>query len=82
MDVYLGIIQLFAFNYPPIGWALCNGQMLSVNENQALFTLIGTHFGGDGVTNFAVPNLNQAALSTNLFGNWYIATQGIYPNRN
>jgi len=44
-------------NFAPIGWALCNGQLLPINQNQALYALLGTSFGGDGVTNFALPNL-------------------------
>jgi microcystin-dependent protein len=46
-----------SFNFPPKGWALCNGQLLPINQNQALFALLGTTFGGDGRTTFALPNL-------------------------
>lgn len=56
-DAYLGEIRMFSGNYAPVGWALCNGQTLSISENEALFTLIGTTYGGNGVTTFAVPDL-------------------------
>ena len=59
MDVYLGTIQAFAFNFVPHGWAACNGQLLAVSSYQALFALLGTQFGGDGVHNFALPNLQS-----------------------
>lgn len=54
---YLGEIKLFSFNFPPKGWAFCNGQLLPITQNQALFSLLGTTYGGDGRTNFALPNL-------------------------
>jgi microcystin-dependent protein len=46
-----------SFNFPPKGWALCNGQLLPINQHQALFSLLGTTFGGNGQTTFALPNL-------------------------
>ena len=54
---YLGEIRSIAFGYAPKGWALCNGQLLPVNQNQALFSLLGTTYGGNGTTTFALPNL-------------------------
>lgn len=54
---YLSEIRIFSFNFPPKGWAFCNGQLLPINQNQALFSLLGTTFGGDGRVNFALPNL-------------------------
>jgi microcystin-dependent protein len=54
---FLSEIKLFAFNFPPKGWAFCNGQLLPINQNQALFALLGTTYGGDGRVNFALPNL-------------------------
>lgn len=54
---YLAEIRIFSFAYPPKGWALCNGQLLSTNEYSALFSLLGTYYGGDGVKTFALPNL-------------------------
>ena len=54
---YLGEMRIFSFNFPPKGWALCNGQLLPINQNQALFSILGTTYGGDGRVNFALPNL-------------------------
>ena len=56
MDPYVGEIRLFGFNYPTTGWALCNGQLLAVQNYSALFALLGNQYGGDGVTTFALPN--------------------------
>jgi microcystin-dependent protein len=56
-DQYLGEIRMFAGNYAPEGWAMCNGQLLSISQNAALFSLIGTTYGGDGQTTFALPDL-------------------------
>lgn len=53
----IGEIRMFAGNFAPLGWALCNGQLLSIAGNDFLFTLIGTTYGGDGQTNFALPDL-------------------------
>lgn len=57
IDPYLGQIEIFAFPFAPEGWALCNGQLLSINANVDLFSLLGTTFGGDGQTTFALPDL-------------------------
>jgi microcystin-dependent protein len=54
---FLGEIKIVSFNFAPQGWALCNGQFLPINQNQALFSLLGTTFGGNGQTNFALPDL-------------------------
>ena len=54
---YLGEIEFFGFNFAPRGWALCQGQIMPINQNQALFSLLGTNFGGDGRTTFALPDL-------------------------
>ena len=56
-EPFLAEIKLVTFNFPPKGWAFCNGQLLPINQNQALFSLLGTTFGGDGRVNFALPNL-------------------------
>jgi len=56
-EPFLSEIRVFSFNFPPKGWALCNGQILPINQNQALFALLGTTYGGDGRVNFALPNL-------------------------
>jgi microcystin-dependent protein len=54
---YLGEIRIFTCNFAPVGWAMCNGQLLPIIQNQALFSLLGTQYGGDGQTTFALPNL-------------------------
>jgi microcystin-dependent protein len=56
-EPFLAEIRIFSFAFAPKGWALCNGQLLPINQNQALFSLLGTTFGGDGRVNFALPNL-------------------------
>lgn len=56
-DPYLSEIRIMSFNFAPQGWAQCNGQLLPINQNQALFSLLGTTFGGNGQTNFALPDL-------------------------
>lgn len=56
-EPFLAEIRIMSFNFPPKGWALSNGQLLPINQNQALFSLLGTTFGGNGQTNFALPNL-------------------------
>src|SRR5258708_28478204 len=54
---YLAKVRIFSFNFPPKGWAFCNGQTLPINQNQALFSILGTTYGGNGQTTFALPNL-------------------------
>ena len=56
-EPFLSEIRIMSFNFAPKGWALCNGQLLPINQNQALFALLGTIYGGDGRTNFALPEL-------------------------
>lgn len=56
-EPFLSEIRLVSFNFAPQGWAFCNGQLLPINQNQALFSLLGTTYGGNGQTNFALPNL-------------------------
>lgn len=88
-EIFIGTIRIFPFGYAPNGWALCNGQTMQVAQNQALFSLISNHFGGDGKTTFALPNLTGAgpdALTIHDqnqegYCQYYIATQGYYPSR-
>lgn len=61
MDQFLGEIRLFAGNFEPKGWAFCNGQLLTVSRYTALFSLLGTQYGGDGKNNFALPNFQGRA---------------------
>lgn len=56
-EPFLSEIRMMSFNFAPRGWALCNGQLLPINQNQALFSLLGTTYGGDGRVNFALPDL-------------------------
>ena len=56
-EPFLSEIRIMSFNFPPKGWALCNGQLLPINQNQALFSLLGTTYGGDGRVNFGLPDL-------------------------
>jgi microcystin-dependent protein len=57
MDPFLGEIRMVGFNYEPQGWAFCNGQLLPIRNNTALYALLGTQFGGDGVNTFGLPDL-------------------------
>ena len=60
-DPFLGEIRMFGGNFAPQGWALCNGQLLSISQNTALFSLLGTNYGGDGRTTFGLPDLRGRA---------------------
>jgi len=60
-DQFLAEIRIFAGNFAPKGWAFCNGQILSISQNTALFSILGTTYGGDGKSNFALPNLQGSA---------------------
>ncbi|WP_264551943.1 phage tail protein [Flavobacterium sp. N2038] len=62
MDEIMGTIKIFAFNFAPKQWALCNGQLLSISQNSALFSLLGTMYGGDGVSTFALPDLRGRSM--------------------
>lgn len=72
---FLGQIQPFGFGFAPRGWALCNGQLLSISQNTALFALLGTMYGGNGITTFALPNLQSRvgmSAGTDPVGNSYV----------
>jgi len=58
---FLGEVKMISWNFPPKGWAFCNGQLLPINQNQALFSILGTTYGGNGQTNFALPDLRGRA---------------------
>jgi microcystin-dependent protein len=66
-DPFMSEIRMMSFNFPPKGWALCNGQTMAINQNQALFSLLGTTYGGNGQTTFALPNL-QGRVPTHMGG--------------
>jgi microcystin-dependent protein len=61
MDPFVAEIRIFSFNFPPKGWAFCDGQILPISQNTALFSLLGTTYGGNGQSTFALPNLQGAA---------------------
>lgn len=61
MDPFVAEIRIFPFNFAPIGWALCNGQLMPLSQNTALFSLLGTTYGGDGKSTFALPDLQGCA---------------------
>jgi microcystin-dependent protein len=61
MDPFVAEIRIFPFNFPPKGWAFCNGQLLPISQNTPLFALLGTTYGGDGKSNFALPDLQGNA---------------------
>jgi len=85
MEPYLGSLLLVPYNFAPQGWAFCQGQLMPISQNTALFSLIGTTYGGDGVTTFALPNLTGPQAMTDASGaalNWIIALVGVYPSRN
>ena len=79
METFLGLIQLFPYNFAPAGWMPCDGQLQQIARNPALFSLLGTLYGGDGVSTFALPNLKGKEPAPNL--HYCIAVEGIYPTR-
>jgi microcystin-dependent protein len=78
-EVIIGSLALFPYTFTPKGWELCNGKLLNVSQYQGLYTLIGTKFGGDGIKEFAIPDLTGTEPKPGL--NYYIAVQGIFPSR-
>lgn len=74
-DPFLGEIRLFGFNYAPVGWAFCDGQLLPIALNLPLFSLLGTEFGGDGITTFALPDL-RGRVSIHRSTNFIIGQNG------
>lgn len=58
-EPYIGEIRMVGFSFPPVGWSMCDGQLIPISQNDALFTLIGTTYGGDGQETFALPNLQS-----------------------
>jgi microcystin-dependent protein len=61
MDPFVAEIRIFPFNFPPKGWAFCDGQLMAISQNTALFSLLGTTYGGDGKSNFGLPNMQGNA---------------------
>ncbi|HVN01419.1 MAG TPA: tail fiber protein [Caulobacteraceae bacterium] len=78
-DFFIGELRLMSFNFPPKGWAFANGQTLAINQNQALFALFGTTYGGNGVTTFQLPNMQSRVPihfgTSPIDGNTYVQGQ-------
>jgi len=83
MDPFTGEIRAFGFNFAPRGWAQCDGQLMQISQNQALFALIGTTYGGDGRATFALPDLRTSGIPAGpgITVSYCIALQGIFPTR-
>ncbi len=79
MEPFIGQIQLFPYNYAPQYWAFCEGQIMRIQDNHALFALIGRQFGGDGKTTFALPDLRGKEPAPDM--HYCIALGGIFPSR-
>jgi microcystin-dependent protein len=80
MEPFLGQISLFGFDFAPRGWARCDGQVLPIDRNTALFAVLGTQFGGDGRTTFALPKMDAVKVG-GASVHYYIALQGVFPPR-
>lgn len=87
-DSYMGYIAMFAGSYPPSGYMDCDGSLLSIVQNSALFSILGNDYGGDGVTTFAVPDLRPRDANGNPVNfvpdkpRYCICFRGVYPSRN
>lgn len=79
MDPFLGLIRLLPYNFTPYGWLPCEGQILQIMQNSALFALIGAKFGGNGTTTFALPDLRGFEPQSG--ARYFMATMGIFPSR-
>jgi hypothetical protein len=79
---FLGEVETFAFDFCPVGWTTLNGELLPISQNQALFALLGTTYGGDGRTTFALPTAKPIFTATGAVLLQCIALQGIFPSRN
>jgi microcystin-dependent protein len=79
-DQFVAEIRIFPFNFPPTGWAFCNGQLMPISQNTALFSLLGTTYGGDGKSTFALPTLDPLPAERGTL-QYCIAVQGYFPPR-
>ena len=79
---YIGEIRMFAGNFAPVGWMFCLGQLIPISENDMLFNLIGTTYGGDGQTTFALPAAKPAVSATGATLTQCISLFGIFPSQN
>jgi microcystin-dependent protein len=80
-EPFLSEIRVMSFDFPPKGWALCNGQLLPINQNQALFSLLGTNYGGNGIVTFALPTAKPIYTANGAPLLQCIALQGVFPSR-
>ena len=80
MEPFVGQITEVEFNFAPEDWALCDGEILNISDNQMLFSLLGTKYGGDGRRTFALPDLRERASKNKL--NYIICLNGKFPQRN
>jgi microcystin-dependent protein len=78
---FIGEVETFAFNFCPVGWTTLNGQLMPISQNTALFSLLGTTYGGDGVTTFALPTAKPVFTASGAVLLQCIALQGIFPSR-
>ena len=79
MDGYIGYVTLFAGNFEPKNWAFCNGQIMQIGQNTALFSILGTYYGGDGISTFALPNLQGRTVvgaGQSPFSLYYLGEEG------
>ena len=81
MDSLMASIIMFAGTFAPKGWMYCDGSILPIAQNTALFSLLGTTYGGNGQTTFALPNLNTQDPATDWGVKYIICVEGIYPSR-
>jgi microcystin-dependent protein len=79
MDAYMGSMMLFAGNYAPHSWMECDGQRMMIAQNQALFSILGTTYGGDGLESYMLPDMRKQSLPAGL--RWIICVAGPYPPR-
>ncbi len=78
-EAFIGSIMLFPYDFSPRGWLPCEGQILPIGNYQALFSLLGTKFGGDGRSSFALPDLKDKSPAPSM--KYYMAIEGLYPTR-
>ena len=81
-DPFIGEIQIFAYNFCPLNWVPASGQLMAISQNTALFSLLGTTYGGNGTTNFQLPNWNPVYTANGGKLIVCIALYGVFPSRN
>ena len=81
MNSFVGSLLLVPYSWAPEGWAVCNGQILQINQYQAVFALLGATYGGNGETTFALPNLPGPTDANGKQLTWIICLQGSFPSR-